>query len=60
MNKPKEQLASWHADIVKLQRLRQAGWFDKGYLVLCFAYEKDSSWEVKLKTEVNKLNGTAL
>lgn len=60
VNKPKEQMASWRKDIVKLMTLQTNECVEAGILVICFAYERESEWQVKVRNEIDALGGTCL
>ncbi|WP_433884694.1 hypothetical protein [Pseudomonas vranovensis] len=57
INKPAEQQRSWEMDINKLRALEGGDWANAGYFILCFAYEKGSLPEVKLRKSVSALGG---
>ncbi len=59
-NKPDEQQRSWDTDIQRIQGLEGGQWAGSGYFVLCFAYEKGSTWEQRLRERVVSLGGVLL
>jgi hypothetical protein len=59
-NKPAQQRRSWEVDIDKIQALAGGDWANCGYFILCLAYEKGSTSELRLRDEVSTLGGELL
>ncbi|WP_442113654.1 hypothetical protein [Pseudomonas sp. NUPR-001] len=59
-NKPGEQQSAWEADIQKIKGAEGTQWADSGYFILCFAYERGSAHEHRLRERMLGLGGQCM